>query len=55
MVFAVDFDVALEVPDELAEGAGVLGVEVADELAKDVWDDIFAAEGEGGGEGGEVV
>jgi hypothetical protein len=55
VVFAIDFDVTFEIPDELAELAGGGGVEVADEVAEDVGDDVFAAEGEGGGGGGEVA
>lgn len=55
VVFAVDFDMAFEVPDELAEVAGGRGVEVADEVAEDVGDDVFAPEGEGCGSGGEVA
>jgi hypothetical protein len=51
VVFAVDFDVAFEVPDEGVEVGGAGGVEVADEFAEDVGDDVFAAEGEGGGDG----
>ena len=54
VVFAVDFDVAFQVPDELGEVAGA-GVEVADEGAEDPGDGVFAAEGEGGGDGWEAA
>ena len=55
VIFAVYFDVAFEIPDELAELAGVLGVEIADELAEDFGNDVFAAEGEGCSHRGEVA
>ena len=55
MVFAVYLDVTFEIPDELAELSGALGVEVVDEVAEDIGDDVFAAEGKGGGGGGQVA
>ena len=52
VILAVDFDVALEIPDEFGEIVFAL-VELADQGAEDGGDGVLAAEGEGGGESGQ--
>ena len=52
VVFAVDLDVALEIPDELGEVVFAL-IEFPHQGAEDGGYGVLAAEGEGGGEGGE--
>ena len=50
MVVSVDLDVAVEVPAKGLEGTAEARVLIADEAAEHVGDEVFAAEGERGGD-----
>ncbi len=52
---AIEADVSFEVILEAGELAVRLSVELIDDALEDIREEVFASEGEGGGDGGEVV